>query len=371
MVDIIDFKDIETPKNKEDILYEFFKKYPEADPGPNIIPQEKGKWGKIQDKERFKDLWQKQYYETLPFHHVITDGKLDSKKIQQFANQKSKAEDMRDKLLEVPEEERGKEWKNSMDSVNGALMKITKLTMGGRGGTEETQAEMKELDTRPPEYVPPTDPDEYLGGMYPDEVIDEEKELTLKERLAELWADGSKRDAILGSISETLLETRYGKEAYGSRWRDLPKNVRAELQEAEALNIIKDQATLDMMKTKAETEAAANPMQYLSNTQKNARDHATAIGVKEGFVFGSKEWHTAYATALENMAMENLLTGPVEGIAAINELLVRNTGLFDEATMKVFKDVIAQLTSRITTDGGVKSTSAKDKIYGGGTEPGE
>ena len=191
-----------------------------------------------------------------------------------------------------------------------------------------------------------------------------------KGRLQTLWADGSKRDAILGSISETLLETRYGKDAYGSRIRDLPKNIRAEVQEQEALDIIKDQATLDMMKTKAETQAASNPMQYLSNTQKNARDHATAIGVKEGFVYGSKEWHTAYATALENMAMENLLTGPVEGIAAINELLVRNTGLFDEATMKVFKDVIAQLTSRITTDGGVKSTGA-GKIYGGGTEPGE
>ena len=190
-----------------------------------------------------------------------------------------------------------------------------------------------------------------------------------KGRLQTLWADGSKRDAILGSISETLLETRYGKDAYGSRIRDLPKNIRAEVQEQEALDIIKDQATLDMMKTKAETQAASNPMQYLSNTQKNARDHATAIGVKEGFVFGSKEWHASYATALENMAMENLLTGPVEGIAAINELLMRNSGLFDEATMKVFKDVIAQLTSRITTDGGVKSTSA-NKMYGGGTEPG-
>jgi hypothetical protein len=37
--------------------------------------------------------------------------------------------------------------------------------------------------------------------------------------------------------------------------------------------------------------------------------------------------------------------------------------------MKVFKNVIAELTKRITTDGGVKSTGA-GKIYGGGTEPG-
>ena len=261
----------------------------------------------------------------------------------------------------------------SIEEINKKLEdqnSLTRVTWNEEEDKYETITihESEDLNKKPegkPEY---SDPDEYLGAMYPDEVI-KDKELTLKERLAELWADGSKRDAILGSISETLLETRYGKEAYGSRWRDFPKNVRAELQEQEALNIIKDQATLDMMKTKAETEAASNPMQYLSNTQKNARDHATAIGVKEGFVFGSKEWHASYATALENMAMENLLTGPVEGIAAINELLMRNSGLFDEATMKVFKDVIAQLTSRITTDGGVKSTSA-NKMYGGGTEPG-
>jgi hypothetical protein len=254
--------------------------------------------------------------------------------------------------------------------------KYQRFNIAGRGGTAETQAEMAKMDTRTGtsegKFGSGIEEEGGAKGKYTHQAViePEEEEVTLKGRLAELWADGSKRDAILGSISETLLETRFGKDAYGSRIRDLPKNIRAEMQEQEALNIVKDQAMLDMMKTQAETQAASNPMQYLSNTQKNARDHATAIGVKEGFVFGSKEWHTAYATALENMAMENLLTGPVEGIAAINELLVRNTGLFDEATMKVFKDVIAQLTSRITTDGGVKSTTS-GKIYGGGTESGE
>tara|TARA_R110002020_G_scaffold1234_2_gene5948 strand:- start:1523 stop:2620 length:1098 start_codon:yes stop_codon:yes gene_type:complete len=265
---------------------------------------------------------------------------------------------------------------NKRRDLERQLTMLARFTTTGRGGTAETRAEMAKMDTRTGtsegKFKSGIEEEGGPKGKYTHQAViePEEEEVTLKGRLAELWADGSKRDAILGSISETLLETRFGKDAYGSRWRDLPKNVRAEMQEQEALNIVKDQAMLDMMKTQAETAASSNPMQYLSNTQKNARDHATAIGVKEGFVYGSKEWHTAYATALENMAMENLLTGPVEGIAAINELLVRNTGLFDEATMKVFKDVIAQLTSRITTDGGVKSTTS-GKIYGGGTESGE
>jgi hypothetical protein len=57
------------------------------------------------------------------------------------------------------------------------------------------------------------------------------------------------------------------------------------------------------------------------------------------------------------MAMENLIMAPVEGIAAINELLARNTGMFDEATIKVFQDVIANLTGRITGDGGAINTN--------------
>jgi len=191
---------------------------------------------------------------------------------------------------------------------------------------------------------------------------------TFKGRLQTLFEDSGKRDAILAGISETMLETRYGADVYGSRLADVGKNVRSKLQEEEALAMVKDQAILDMMKTQAETAAANNPMQFLSNTQKNARDYATAQGATANppFAQGSKEWAAAYAQGLENMAMENLIMAPVEGIAAINELLARNTGMFDEATIKVFQDVITNLTGRITGDGGATTTQA-GTIYGGGT----
>ena len=191
---------------------------------------------------------------------------------------------------------------------------------------------------------------------------------TFKGRLQTLFEDSGKRDAILSGISETMLETRYGKDVYGSRMADVSKNVRSKLREDEALSMVKDQAILDMMKTQAETASINNPMQFLSNTQKNARDYATAQGAiaNPPFAQGSKEWAAAYAQGLENMAMENLIMAPVEGIAAINELLARNTGMFDEDTIKVFKDVIANLTGRITGDGGATTTQA-GTIYGTGT----
>jgi len=182
---------------------------------------------------------------------------------------------------------------------------------------------------------------------------------TFKGRLQTLFEDSGRRDAILSGISETMLETRYGKDVYGSRMADVSKNVRDKLREEEAMAMVKDQAILDMMKTQAETASINNPMQFLSNTQKNARDYATAQGAiaNPPFAQGSKEWAAAYAQGLENMAMENLVMAPVEGIAAINELLARNTGMFDDATIKVFKDVIANLTGRITGDGGAINTN--------------
>ena len=191
---------------------------------------------------------------------------------------------------------------------------------------------------------------------------------SFKGRLQTLFEDSGKRDAILSGISETMLETRYGKDVYGSRMADVATNVKDKLREEEALAMVKDQAILDMMKTQAETASINNPMQFLSNTQKNARDYATAQGAiaNPPFAQGSKEWAAAYAQGIENMAMENLIMAPVEGIAAINEVLARNTGMFDEATIKVFQDVIANLTSKITGDGGATTTGAKT-IYGEGT----
>ena len=184
---------------------------------------------------------------------------------------------------------------------------------------------------------------------------------SFKGRLNTLWEDGSKRNAILSGISETLLETRVGADAYGNRFRDLPGTISSKMQQAEALDMVKDQAMLDMIKTQAETQAAMDPRQFLSNTQKNARDFASA----KGHVIGSKEWNTAYAGAIQEMTMENLLTAPVEGIAAISELLARNTGMFDESTITLFQNVISQLTNRIQGEPMGKSRSDKVVIQGG------
>jgi len=239
----------------------------------------------------------------------------------------------------------------------------------GRGGTEIMQKRMERMDLRPEfkEKQNAIDEEQRIidendaKKAENDRLAKEEAEYrdSFKGRLQTLFEDSGKRDAILAGISETMLETRTGADVYGSRLADVGKNVRSKIQEEEAMSMVKDQAILDMMKTSAETQAANNPMQFLSNTQKNARDYATAQGATANppFAQGSKEWAAAYAQGLENMAMENLIMAPVEGIAAINELLARNTGMFDEATIKVFQDVITNLTGRITGDGGATNTN--------------
>tara|TARA_R110000803_G_scaffold104324_1_gene172505 strand:+ start:843 stop:1922 length:1080 start_codon:yes stop_codon:yes gene_type:complete len=246
------------------------------------------------------------------------------------------------------------------------LLAYSRTDQGGRGGRAEMKLEMDDVDTGSRgEEKKPFKPNmrDVAGPVVPTPP----KELTFKDRLSKLWEDGSKRNAILSGISETLLETRVGADAYGNRFRDLPKNVSDKMMQAEAIDMVKDQAMLDMIKTQAETQAAMDPRQFLSNTQKNARDFATAKGSKEGYAYGSKEWNAAYAGAIQEMTMENLLTAPVEGIAAISELLARNTGMFDESTITLFQDVISQLTSKIQGEPIGKSRSSK-KIIQGGTD---
>ena len=240
------------------------------------------------------------------------------------------------------------------------LLAYSRTDQGGRGGREEMKLKMDDVDTGSRgEKKKPFKPNmrDVSGPVVPTPP----KELTFKDRLSELWEDGSKRNAILSGISETLLETRVGADAYGNRFRDLPKNISEKMMQAEAIDMVKDQAMLDMIKTQAETQAAMDPRQFLSNTQKNARDFATA----QGHVIGSKEWNGAYAGAIQEMTMENLLTAPVEGIAAISEMLAQNTGMFDEKTIELFKDVISQLTNRIQGEPMGKSRSNKVIIQGG------
>ena len=154
--------------------------------------------------------------------------------------------------------------------------------------------------------ITPSDRQPGIGIANNREVPEEvEEKVTFKDRLADLWADGNKRNAILSSISETLLETRSGVDAYGNRFRDLPKNVNARMQEAEALDMVKTQATLDMMKTQAETAAAMDPRQFLSNAEKIATAYANSEAAQNGYAPGSEQWFATYSQAIENHAFEN------------------------------------------------------------------
>ena len=138
---------------------------------------------------------------------------------------------------------------------------------------------------------------------------------TLGGRLRSAWNDADKRDAILGGISETMLETRVGADAYGNRFADLTKNVRDELKVSEATQIARQQAQLNAMKTMAETNKLVDPRQYLSNAQKEAADYVNAQ-IRAGLI-KADDYNSAYAQMLKQITVKDLTSAKASSISTL------------------------------------------------------
>ena len=191
----------------------------------------------------------------------------------------------------------------------------------------------------------------------------EEREAFLdspKGRLQTLWNDADKRDAILGGIADSMLETRTGVDAYGSRLNQAQKNVRQNLKMAEATQVARAQAALDMQKTAAETNKLLNPAQFMSDTQKEASDIASME-----HAYGSAEWKEKYAGELRRIAYKDMLSGPVDGIMAISEYMFKMGGAIDPTMKEIYTDIINQLMGTIqgaTGGQGAASTTAANTL---------
>ena len=247
--------------------------------------------------------------------------------------------------------------------------KFQRFNIGGRGGTEETKAEMAKMDTRTGKEKFKSGIEEEGGpkGKYTHKAVikPEEVKITLKDRLANLWNDADRRDAILGGISDAMLETRVGADAYGSRLDSAQKNVRQNLKLAEATDMARAQAALDMAKTQAETNKLLNPAQFMSDTQREASDIASME-----HTFGSPEWKEKYAAELRRIAYKDMMTGPVDAIIAINEYMMRAP--MDETQKQVYTEIIEQLMTNIRSASGgeAPATSRSQSTIVGGTDPG-
>ena len=185
---------------------------------------------------------------------------------------------------------------------------------------------------------------------------------TLKGRLKTAWNDADKRDAILGGISETMLETRFGEDAYGSRMADLPKNIRSNLKMAEATQIARDKAAVDAMKVMAETNKLLDPRQYLSNAQKEADSYVQAQ-IRAGKI-SPGDYDSAYARMLKQIAVKDL-TSAKSG--SIKDLYTYAMALeaTDPVTANILKDAIRSNAMYLAGDGtefGAQSDAANEII---------
>jgi len=191
---------------------------------------------------------------------------------------------------------------------------------GSRGGSASAQREMRNMDLRHKDFIDDRTKEEAKIKADLDEKarLQKEKEAFLdspKGRMQTMWNDADKRDAILGGIAETMLETRVGADAYGNRFADLTKNVRDELKVSEATQIAKQQAQLNAMKTMAETNKLVDPRQYLSNAQKEAADYVNAQ-IRAGLI-KADDYNSAYAQMLKQITVKDLTSAKASSISTL------------------------------------------------------
>ena len=185
---------------------------------------------------------------------------------------------------------------------------------------------------------------------------------TLKGRLKAAWNDADTRDAMLGGIHETLTETRYGKDVYGSRVADIPKNIRANLKVAEATTIARNKAQIDAMKVMAETNKILDPRHYLSNAQKEADSYVQAQ-IRAGKIPAS-DYDSAYARMLKQIAVKDLTSAKSSSIKDLYTYAIALEAT-DPVTANILKDAIRSNAMYLAGDGtefGAQTDAANEII---------
>ena len=233
---------------------------------------------------------------------------------------------------------------------------------GGRGGSKSDQLQMAGMDARyQTEKKEITDSKEKAEKAIADAKAKAEAKAayddSAKGRFEKFYNDDGKRNAVLNAISDTMLQTKYGKDVYGNRMNELPGNINRAIAQNEALDMVKTQAALDMQKTAAETDKLNNPLEWLSDKQKQARDIATAMGAEQGYEFGSPEWKEAYARELRQIAAPTLMSGSIDGIVGIKDILIKYGSTLDQETLDVMNGLVEVLQSQLPGNAAAPSQS--------------
>ena len=245
--------------------------------------------------------------------------------------------------------------------------KYQRFNIAGRGGTAETQAEMAKMDTRTGKGKFGSGIEEEGGakGKYTHTAViePEEVEVTLKDRLANLWNDADKRDAILGGIMDSMTEVKFGEDAYQSRFHDTQKNIRQNLKVAEATKLARQKAQLDMMKVAAETSALANPAQYMTTSQKDAMAIVTASGLRPG----TPEWNQEYSRQLQQIVVKDLTSAKASALTPLytySQVLLASDDPQDQLTGQTMVKAIESIAGYLsgTNTGGGKSQNINEII---------
>jgi len=170
-----------------------------------------------------------------------------------------------------------------------------------------------------------------------------------KGRMQTMFNDADKRDAVLGGIADAMLETRVGADAYGSRFNAAQKNVRNNLKLAEATDIARQKASLDAMKTMAETNKIMDPRQYMTDAQTEASSIVNA-NIRSGLI-KQADFDIEYAKQLKQIAVKDLTSAKAGSISTLFTY-AQALQASDPVTAKILMDAIKSNAMYLAGDGG-------------------
>jgi hypothetical protein len=264
----------------------------------------------------------------------------------------------------------------SIEEINKKLEdqdSLTRITWNDDEDKYETITihEWEDLNKKPkgkPDY---SDPDEYLGGMYPDK----KEDLSMWQKIGKHFAENAdKRDqlfSMLGSMGRELVKPiEPGKAAAGALVPTLSRGM----EKGEAQWAAKESARAESTLKRAEALQKMNPMQYMTNNMKDAAAYVSGLGIDPNTAKGRAEISKYLVTVGVSPAivsMQEALTNAEEALQ-----LYMMGGQVDEAVVTQKKLIITNYRNKLNNmlegslgGSAVTQSTYDDDLYVAGAQP--
>jgi len=264
----------------------------------------------------------------------------------------------------------------SLEEINKKLEdqdSLTRITWNDDESKMETITihEWEDLNKKPKEKPDYSDPDEYLGGMYPDK----KEDLSMWQKIMRHFGENAdKRDqlfSMLGSMGRELVKPiEPGKEAAGALIPTLSRGVEKGATDWAG----KQSAAAESALKRAEAMQKMNPMQYMTSNMKDAAQYVIGLGIDPNSAKGRSE----ISKYLVTVGITPSIVSMQEALISAEEDLQNyiRSGQTDEKIVKQKQIIITNYRNKIgnllqgSLGGSVVASSMSDNdLYAAGATP--